>query len=357
MEKLWTAGRIGPMETKNRTIRSATNEHLATREGGELTPAWMDACVDLAKGGVGTIITGHFSVDKTQRADEGQALLCADMDAGMFERSCEILRQTVQQVHACGAKLVIQISHSGPKAPADFNDRPPKYPADFTLAEYEKLVKDFAFTAKTCRACGVDGVQVHMAHGYFLSSVLSPELNTRTDAYGGSLENRFRLCSEIIRAVKEVCADKMALLVKVDSNCCGDLPALLRMCEAEQVDCAEVSGLDFGTHKRDEGPFYLDAVAEAIKEIKMPVALVGGIASLEDARKVMDAGIEFASFARALLCEPDLIGKLERGVQTKAACIGCSGCFQVYRKKPRRCVLHTTDIPQLAETFGPYSEK
>ena len=55
MEKLWTPGRVGPMETKNRTMRSATNEHLATRQG-ELTPAWMEMNLELARGGVGVII-------------------------------------------------------------------------------------------------------------------------------------------------------------------------------------------------------------------------------------------------------------------------------------------------------------
>ncbi len=356
MEKLWTPGKIGPVETKNRTIRSATNEHLATRQG-ELTQAWMDNYMELAEGGVGTIITGHFSVDITQRADEGQPALSAEMPSDMLARSTELLRRTCEQVHVCGAKLIVQLSHSGPKAPEDVNGRPPKYPADFSKEELEKLVKDFTFAAKTCKACGADGVQVHMAHGYFLSSVLDPELNKREDEYGGSLENRYRLCGEIIRAVRSVCGREMALMVKVDANCCGDLHGLLALCEAEGVDCAEVSGLDFATHKRSGEPFYLSAVVEARRGLKIPVALVGGVHSLEGARQVMDAGIDFVSFARALLCEPDLIAKMQRGEQTQGKCLGCSGCFKVYRQKPRRCVLHTRDIPHLEQVFGPYEQK
>jgi len=356
MEKLWTPGRIGPMEIKNRTIRSATNEHLSTRQG-ELTPAWQSETVKLAQGGVGTIITGQFAMDATQRADEGQSMLVEGMAPAILARSGDILRTTCKQVHEFGAKLVVQLSHTGPKALEAVNGRPPKFAADFSREELAALVRAFAFGAQVCRDCGADGVQIHMAHGYFLSSVLSPELNTRTDEYGGSLENRFRLCGEIIRAVKAVCTDTMALMVKVDSNCCGDLAALLKLCQDAGVDCAEVSGLDFALRKQDEAPFYLDAVTQARKGIDMPVALVGGVKSLEDAKAVMDAGIEFVSFSRALLCEPDLINKMQSGVQTEGRCLSCNGCFKIFRQKPRRCVLHTEDIPQLETVFGPYSEK
>lgn len=356
MEKLWMPGKIGPMETKNRTMRSATNEHLATRQG-ELTQAWMDTYVELAKGGVGVIISGQFAMDKTQRGDEGQPVLTADMEPEMLARSCEILRRTCEQVHRHGAKLVIQLSHTGPKGLVSVNGREPKYPADFTAEELEELVKAFGFAAKTCRNCGADGVQIHMAHGYFLSSVLNPELNARTDAYGGSLENRFRLAGEIIKQVREQTGDDFALLVKVDSNCCGDLNGLLRLCAQAGVDCAEVSGLDFATRKRGDGPFYLDVVTQARQGIELPLALVGGVFSLEDAQKVMDAGIEFVSFSRALLCEPDLIAKMQRGEQTKSNCLVCSGCFRVFRQKAVRCVQHTREIPHLETVFGPYAEK
>ena len=351
MEKLWTPGRIGPMETKNRTLRSATNEHLATRQG-ELTQTWMDANLDLALGGVGVIITGQIAMDATQRADEGQPILVEDMDPAMLERSCAILRETCERVHACGTKLVVQLSHTGPKALEAVNGRPPRFPGDFSREELKALVRAFLFGAKVCKDCGADGVQIHMAHGYLLSSFLSPELNTRTDEYGGSLENRFRLPGEIIRGVRELCGDDFALLVKADSNCCGDLAQLLRLCKQAGADLAEISGLDFGVRTRDGKPFYLDALTVARQGIDLPVALVGGVYSIEGARTVMDAGIEFVSFARALICQPDLIEKLRRGEVQQGDCTGCSACFRVFRQKYTRCVLHTEPIGQLEETFG-----
>ena len=351
MEKLWSEGKIGTMTVKNRTVRSATNDHLATREG-ELTRAWQDNYEELAAGGVGLIITGQFSMDATQRADEGQPILTADMDGEMLAHSRQVLRSTAEAVRSYGAKLVVQLSHTGIKAPESVNGRPPKAPADFTVEELNALVDAFAFGAKVCKDCGVDGVQIHMAHGYLLSSFVDPNQNARTDAYGGSLENRYRICAEIIRAVRAACGGDYPVLVKVDSNGSGDLPALLRLCKADGVDCAEVSGLDFAVRKRGEDPFYLSEVAEARKGIDLPICLVGGINDLLAARKVMDAGIEFAAFARPLICQPDLIAKMEAGEQTCSACVACNNCFKVYRQRFVRCVFHEKPIPQLEQVFG-----
>ena len=356
MEKLWQPGRIGTMTTKNRTMRSATNEHLATRQG-ELTQSWLENNVELARGGVGVIITGQFSLDASQRADEGQPLLVSEMDSAMLARSMDILRRTCAAVHEEDARLVVQLSHTGPKALESVNGRPARWPADFTAQELSALVDAFAFGAKTCMDCGADGVQIHMAHGYLLSSFLHPEQNARQDAYGGSLENRFRLPGEIIRAVRSVCGSDFPVLAKVDANCCGDLPTLLGLCKEAGVDCVEVSGLDFAVRKRGEEPFYLKEVAQAMDSADLPVALVGGIYSLDTARAVMDAGIAFASLSRALICQPDLINQFRRGEATQSACIGCSGCFKVFRQRPVRCVFHSKPIPHLEEVFGPYPEK
>ena len=80
---LWRPGRIGPMELKNRVIRSATNEHLSQPDG-QLTTAWMDTLVELAENEVGLVITGHMSVDRQQRSDQGQTVLDEQTDLGLL---------------------------------------------------------------------------------------------------------------------------------------------------------------------------------------------------------------------------------------------------------------------------------
>ena len=108
---LFETAELGPLISKNRTVRSATNEHLSD-PSGQITPAWVDSLEALARGGVGIIITGHLSVDRDQRADEGQAVLDQETDP-------TLLSLAAQRVHQHGALLIAQISHSGGKARPD----------------------------------------------------------------------------------------------------------------------------------------------------------------------------------------------------------------------------------------------
>lgn len=185
MYDLWEPTVLGPMTLRNRTVRSATNEHFSERDGA-LTVTWAETQIELARNEVGLVITGHLAVDRSQRADEGQPVLDKDTDFSLLHRAAE-------GVHAAGGCIVAQISHTGPKAPANVNGVPPKSPADFMPEELDILVDQFTFAALRCKEAGMDGVQVHCAHGYLLSSFLNPEQNLRTDDFGGSLENRFRL--------------------------------------------------------------------------------------------------------------------------------------------------------------------
>lgn len=343
MDLLWQSGKIGPMELKNRVVRSATNEHLA-EPNGDFSQTWVDAMVELAKHEVGLVITGHVCVDRSQRANVGQPAI---------DRATtpELLRQAAEGVHAYGGKLVMQLSHTGVKAPEALNGRPAKGPADFSPEELDQLTDAFVYAAKLCRDCGLDGVQIHNAHGYLLSEFLNPEENTRTDEYGGSLENRFRLTARIFREVRAACGPEFAVLVKMNCNGVGDLPGALRLYEASGVDAIEVSGLDFAARAGVKQPFYLDELLAAKQDIRTPFILVGGIFSRQTAEQVLAAGIPFVSFSRALICQPDFIARMKRGEQEESACLACNGCYGIYRKRPVRCVQHQQPIPQLTKNY------
>lgn len=343
MYDLWEPAVLGPMTLRNRTIRSATNEHLSEPDG-QLTPDWAEAQIELARNEVGLVITGHLSVEPTQRADEGQPVLDDNTDLSLLRRAAE-------GVHTAGGHIVVQLSHSGPKAPANVNGRPPKSPADFTLGEMDDLVDKFARAALRCKQAGIDGVQVHCAHGYLLSSFLNPDQNLRTDDYGGSLENRFRLPARILAAIRAACGPDFALLVKTDCNGSGDFHGLLTLFQSAGVDGVEVSGVDFAGRAGSKTPFYLQEVLAAREGISLPLALVGGIFSRADAQAVLDAGIPFVSFSRALICQPDFIARMKAGVQEECPCLACNQCYKVYRQRPVRCVTHTQPIPQLAKNF------
>lgn len=152
MDLLFTPAKLGTCELKNRIVRSATNGHLSD-EKGQVTPLWEDTLIELAKNEVGLVITGHFCVDKMQRADAGQPVLDETTDESLLRRACD-------GVHRYGGKLFFQLSHSGIKGVESVNGAPPKHPEDFTREELDRLVEQFAFAAKKCKESGADGVQV-----------------------------------------------------------------------------------------------------------------------------------------------------------------------------------------------------
>ena len=112
---LWQPGRLGPVELRNRTIRSATNEHLSQPDG-QLTQVWAETLAELARNEVGLVITGHLCVDRTQRADEGQPVLDGQTDRAL-------LAQAAEEVHRAGGRIAAQLSHSGKKAMEAVNGR------------------------------------------------------------------------------------------------------------------------------------------------------------------------------------------------------------------------------------------
>lgn len=343
---LFEPARLGPLHLKNRFVRSATNEHLSTKEG-QLTPEWVQVQSELAEHEVGLIITGHMTVDRTQRADEGQVVL--DDRIGR-----SLLMQAAARVHQEGGTILAQISHSGLKGMASVNGLPPKGPDDFEPAELDRLVEQFVEGAVICREAGFDGVQLHNAHGYLLSNFLNPQENHRTDLYGGSLDNRFRLIHRILAGIRKACGSDFALIVKADANGCGDLHGLLERYQASGVDGVEVSGLDFAMRRGQKEPFFLQEVMQAREGIEVPLFPVGGVFSRSSAEQILAAGFPLVSCSRSLICQPDFIERMKKGEQEESLCAACNGCYRIYRAKPVRCVQHTEPVELFEEVFGPY---
>lgn len=340
---LWRPGRIGPMELKNRVIRSATNEHLSQPDG-QLTAAWMDTLVELAENEVGLVITGHMSVDRQQRSDQGQTVLDEQTDLGL-------LYETARRVHQAGGRIVAQLNHGGKKAPENVNGHPPKLPADFSLEELDQIVGKYRYAAMLCRRAGFDGVQIHNAYGYLLASFLNHVDNRRTDGYGGSVENRFRLTGRIIREVRRTCGPDFTILTKVGGNGYGSLHRLLELYQISGADGVEICTSDFDPRFWASRSFCLEELLRAWDGVDLPISLVGGIFSKKSAEHILDSGVPFVSFSRALLCQPDFAARLKRGEADESPCTACGLCYQSFRRQFVRCIQHTAPIPQLKKVF------
>ncbi len=139
----------------------------------------------------------------------------------------------------------------------------------------------------------------------------------------------------------------------MDNDSCDDLPALLRLSQSAGVDGIELSGLDMARRDGQKTPFFLDRLLAAWEGLTVPIFPVGGVFSRAAAEKVLAAGAPFVSLSRALICQPDFVERMEKG-QTESPCLACNHCYNVYRQRPVRCVLHTEVIPQLEAVFGPY---
>ena len=359
---------LGSLELKNRIFRSATNEHVSNSDG-TISEELIGVYEELARGGVGTIITGHYCVMENTRVSINQPY-------GLPVNTLK-MQEAANRVHRADAdvKLIMQISHGGEKANEQVNGVRSLMPADHTAEELQEIRRAFVKAALLAKECGFDGVQVHMAHGYFLSGMLDPGINLRTDSYGGyregadpvlSTADRFRLADEILRDIRKACGEDFTVIVKV--NCDRTViaedgsrtyplaPELLHqvlvMCEAAGVDAAEVSGLSFTQQKASRNePYYLQEVLEASKGVDMPVILVGGLDSRSKMQQVLDTGIPYVSLSRSLICQPDFIHRIQEGAE-ESPCLRCYSCFRVFRTKYTRCVLHDEIIYRLKECFG-----
>ncbi|EGO64988.1 NADH:flavin oxidoreductase [Acetonema longum] len=352
MGTLFEPASLGTLKLRNRFVRSATQDWLAEKDG-QISDAQISLYTALAAGGAGLIITAHSAVSlPLGRAGNPQNAISHDKYIAGYSRLTDA-------VHKHGARIILQLSHAGcqtdreltegemPVGPSDvFNAQGLRIARAMTHGELEKLIDDFGVAAMRAKRAGVDGVQVHIAHGYALAQFLSPWSNQRTDDYGGSRENRLRLLAEVIWRIREAVGGDFPVLVKLNTTDGVDAPETLTLddvvCAAQTIadhgaTAIEASGgtgrvsrlvmANTGIVKPEQESYFAPAAAAIKAKVSLPVLLVGGNRS----RAVMEANLaqgkaDFISLSRPFVREPDLVNRLAAG-QEKAACISCNACF------------------------------
>lgn len=349
MKSLYEPVNLGNLRLKNRAIRSATVERTVVLNGLIDTETYKEIYRGLAKGGVGLIITGMVGVGPN-------ACLNKNMAKGYEDNFIPKFREIAEEVHRGGSALVVQINHCGASARgADENHRilapsvvelQRNRPAQaMSIEEIKDVVRDFGQTALSCKEAGVDGVQIHSAHGYLLNQFLSPVINKRTDKYGGNIENRARLLLEIYDEIRRQVGDAYPVLVKIGSS---DLhPAGLTAQESEWVckqlsgrgvDAIELSGglsidapttsVRTGISERKQEAYFGDAALKLSAEISTPIISVGGYRSPDILEDYLNKGnIAAISLCRPLISEPNLINRWKDGDRARSLCISCNKCF------------------------------
>lgn len=367
---------IGSITLRNRIIRSATHEGLTEDNNPDRRMAELYG--KLSDGGVGCIITGYAGISREGMAPTPNMMLIDD-DSRIPEYA-----KLTDAVKGCGVPVILQIAHCGRQtreiitgyptvAPSPIRDwlYNECVPHELTAEEIENIVNDFADAAERAMKAGFDGVQIHAAHGYLLSSFLSPHMNVRKDEYGGSTENRFRIIGMIASEIRRRLGD-FTMMIKIngfersrDGIRTDEAVSIAKLCESVGFDAIEVScgmmeegmvmcrgGLPFDAMfetnfrmrrlpgivrsvakpyiKRKMGSpepmrlYNLDAAAAIRGNVDIPVIAVGGIRDVSDVECVLDR-CDAASMSRPFVIDPGFTEKLLSGNGSK--CTGCNRCL------------------------------
>jgi 2,4-dienoyl-CoA reductase-like NADH-dependent reductase (Old Yellow Enzyme family) len=356
MSTLFESSKIGTLSLANRFIRSATWAGMADDEG-RCTPRLIELMTKLAQGGVGLIVTGHTFVHQNGRHSPWQ--LGIDRD-----ELIPGLKSMTGAVHEAGGKIAVQLGYGG------------AYLSKSRLRsmsgrDIQEAVAAYGQAATRAKEAEFDAVQIFAAHGFFLSQLLCPRYNDRTDSYGGDIQNRSRALLEVLKSIRQAVGPDYPVLVKLNAQDFVENGMSLQeaiqvglMLEDRGIDAIELSGgllnnpnvlrTDISS---DANEAYLQSEARAFKKkIKVPLILVGGIRSYKIVQQLIQDGVaDYISMCRPFICEPDLINRWQAGDFTRSACISCNNCVEE-GKSGRGISCKPKEEPK-AETFFPQMTK
>jgi 2,4-dienoyl-CoA reductase-like NADH-dependent reductase (Old Yellow Enzyme family) len=385
---LFAPTQLANLQVKNRFVRSATYECMAT-EAGEVTDGIVELYKNLARGDVGLIISGYMYVHPLGRAAKHQLGIHDD-------KMIPGLRQVVDSVHQEGGKMVFQLHHAGrqttksligqtPIGPSD-KGRDPVYfvrPKKMTEEQIKEAIQAFGVAARRAIEAGADGVQIHAAHGYLINQFLSPFFNSRSDDWGGSDENRFRFLREVVLETRRVLPKGIPILVKLNTHdytpqegvtpplattyakwlaevgidglelSCGTGWSMWNVFRGDVPVREIVKGFAWwqkplarlmlnrqvGEYNLQEG-YNLEA-AQMIKPAvgKLPVFLVGGLRRVDHMEEILERGYaDFISMCRPFIREPFLVRRIKEGKTSVVSCVSCNKCAAaLVNNMPIRC--------------------
>jgi len=336
---------LGPITLRNRIIKAATFEGASPK--GQVTDALVDYHVRVAAGGVGMSTVAYLAVAPEGRTGRGCIVLGQD--------TLEGLQRLTDAIHAEGAAAAAQIGHAGPVANPKSNRLPALAPSRHlspmgtiaqavTEADIARITADYEKGAAVAVAAGFDALEIHLGHNYLLSAFLSPKLNKRKDGWGGSLDNRARFARQVVLEA-DGCLD--ALELTGGSSLSNPMYLFRGEAPLEEFGATlpapfqlgfKLLGKRFMPSYPFEEAFFLPYARQFRDALEMPLILLGGINRLETIEHAVALGFPFVAMARALLRQPDLVNKMQKGEATEGLCVHCNKCMPTIYSGTR-CVL------------------
>ncbi|OEU71576.1 MAG: oxidoreductase [Desulfuromonadales bacterium C00003068] len=350
MAKIFEPTSINGMALKNRLIRSATWENMAD-DKGHMTDKLFKVYEELAKGGVGMILTGYAFVVEEEQPNPGMMGIYDDTFIAEYQ-------QLTTMVHQHDSRIVAQIAYGGsqtgypaegrliwgPSAVADLATA--VVPTEMTQDDITTLVHAFGAAAKRAKAAGFDGVQMHGAHGYLLSQFLSPYYNRRSDQYGGSIENRARILIEVYEQIRKQVGDDYPVMIKINAEdyfeqglVFDDCRYVCHQLAQRGIDAIEITGGTFASGDKiparakintsEKEAYHAQYAIQLADELDIPIITVGGLRSPEVIELLLETSrVALFSLSRPLLSEPNLPNRWQSGDRQRAKCVSCNGCLQ-----------------------------
>jgi dimethylglycine catabolism A len=368
---------LSPFELRGRRLRNrivSTPHATGWSRNGLIAQSEIDYHVRKAAGGCGLVMTfGSASVDPSTEASYGSVAL-------WDERNEPALRALADGVHAEGGLVMSQATHMGRRGTSAESGIPLRAPSDLpegvhlevpvplATDELPAIVERFADVARRLERCGLDGIEVTSFGGHLIEQFFDPLVNTRTDEYGGSLENRTRFGREVLTAVRAAVSDRFTVGFRMAVDQCltgglgpDEMIGIARSLAATgAIDLFSVSG-GTGATRVSTGYFVPgDALPEGVYNerairfrhaVGVPTLVAGRNVEPEMAESVVAAGVELVAMTRAIIADPDLPLKVADGRRHRP-CIGLNdGCIgRLYSGLPMYCSVNAAiREPGLAE--------
>ena len=353
--------KIGPMNVKNRYMVPPMSNNFAIATG-ELSERSLAYYAERAKGGFGLITIEATVIDPTAKGGPRKHCLFDDSQI-------EALHKVVAACHKHGAKVMVQLQQAGPEGSAKAAGYPLKsasriqaswnkdVPQEMTTEQIYELVELYGDAALRALKAEVDAVEIHMAHGYLISSFISQQTNKRLDEFGGCFANRMRLPKLIIDNIRSKIGHKMAVLARINSSdeTLGGNTIEDALAVASYLENAGIDGIDVSRsiHLKDEymwAPscihqgFNLEHVKRIKEVVDIPVITVGRYNDSFLPELVIKKGYaDIIAMGRQSIADPHFPNKATNAdADSITPCIGClQGCVgNMFMGQPIECLVN-----------------
>lgn len=315
-------------QAKNRIVKAAMSEAMAKADHNPI-PEHIRLYARWAAGGAGTLISGNVMVDRRYLGEPGNIVLDAKSDLRTF-------RAWATAATGQGTLALVQLNHPGKQMPKGSGYQPiaPSAqalegelatgfapPRAMTLAEIEETIQAFVLAAQLAQQAGFSGVEIHAAHGYLINQFLSPADNQRTDAYGGSFENRTRFLMEVYTGIRQAVGKDFIVGLKLNATDFSeagfsfeDCQRLVALMQEAGADFIEISGGNYSSPVfGGEGTELLTYAKALAQQATVPIISTGGFRSVEAMEEALAEGVSMIGLARPLALNPELPTEIRRG--------------------------------------------